>query len=79
MNLQDTKTQLSKIANQVEGHKKLIGAVVDCGRLLMDEDTLHALKDISLKISSDAGSIESLLGEYQRMSVGSKRFIVNKK
>jgi hypothetical protein len=75
MNIRDQVKDLQKLAVQVEAHKKLIQAIVNNARLLLDEDVRADILAAALKISSDAETIESSLQEFGRLTVSGKKFV----
>ncbi len=72
------KSELASAILHMKIAKRIVSANVDEGRLLLDERTLQELKDLALSLGNDVAVIESKLGEYGRITFGSKRFAIQK-
>jgi len=79
MKIVETITNLKAINKMLEIEKEYSGAIVDCGRLLIDEDSLHEVKALAERAGSLIATIESNYGSYGRMTPFSKKFAVIKK
>jgi hypothetical protein len=76
--MKDAIKNLKIAAMLIADSKVLINNHVETARILLNEETIHELKDLSLKIGSDTATIEGDLNEFERLGIGNKRFVIIK-
>jgi len=76
MNISIVKADLAASILSLKKAKIAIEFATREGRLLLDLDDYHELKELALILGADVATIESHLGSYGRMFPASKKFAV---
>jgi antitoxin component HigA of HigAB toxin-antitoxin module len=79
MSIRESISNLKKVNEMLDTEKEYSSAMVECARMLIDEDEIHEIKDLSLAASAKIATIENNYAEYGRIGVHSKKFTAKQK
>lgn len=75
MSIQELKQEVNKAHAHAALAKAMVKEHLAKSRLLMNENDLHDIQEVSTKLESDASTISVYLSSFQRLGAGGHHFL----